>query len=218
MKSAKIIIFLILFLLAVFGSSFILPKFFTISSDFKQEFNRLYLENQSLKAQLESGLAVEIPAENFKVAKVYSSYPFNNRHEISIAAGKRDGLKELSPVVIDDAILIGQISRVYENYSLVRTIFDSDWRLSVKIGKSGIDALLVGGPEPRLTMIDKNKPVKEEEVVYSASSGFPYGVLIGRVKRVISSPTAVFQEAELSLSYGLDNKITEVRVLTGYGH
>ena len=119
--------------------------------------------------------------------------------------------------MLEPDVFIGRITRVYEDYSLVRTIFDPDWRLSVRIGENGINALLVGGPEPRLTTIDKNKILEEGSAVYSADREIPYGTLIGKIKKIIIAPSAVFQEAELELPYELNNEIRELKVLVGYG-
>lgn len=213
MRLTKFIIFFALAAFFLFGS-FIIPRFFRISSKLQQQFNELYLENQSLQGKLTANLPVS--NSKFKIAKVYSSYPFNDKNAIAITLGSDDGIQESMPVVLGSDVLIGQVVEVYEKYSLVQTIFDPDWRLAVRIGVANTNALLEGGIEPRLTTIDKNKLVKEDDFIYSAAKGFPYGALIGRVKKIASSPSAIFQEAELDLPYDFNNEIVEVKVLTSY--
>src|SRR3989338_5928745 len=206
----------LLILLAVFlFSSFIIPKFFRFSSKADQQINELYLENQSLKSRLTASLP-EFRGD-FKLAKVYSSYPFNDKNEIAINLGSADGIKESWPVVLGSDIVLGEVKKVFERYSLVRTIFDPEWRLAVRIGENKINALLEGGVEPSLTTIDKNKVIKEGDFIYAVAKGFPYGALIGKVQNISSSPSSIFQEASLALPYNFNNEIVEVKILTGYG-
>lgn len=214
MKSIKIISLLALLLIFIFGDSLIIPKFLRNGDKIYEELQKLKLEKEALEAQF---LVQAQKSENFKTGRVFSSYPFNNQNELFIALGRSDGIKESMPAVVDENIVIGQVIRVFEKYSIVRTIFDPEWRMSVRIGGRAADSLLVGGPEPMLTMIDKNKPIKEGDVVYSAVRGFPYGALIGKAGEVIISPSAVFQGAKLILPYDLNNELTEVKILTDYG-
>src|SRR3989344_6438665 len=171
----------LLILLAVFlFSSFIIPKFFRVSSKTNQQISELYLENQSLKSRLEANLP-EFKGE-LKLAKVYSSYPFNDKNEIAINLGSVDGIKESMPVVLGPDILLGEVKKVFEHYSLVRTIFDPEWRLAVRIGENKINALLEGGIEPSLTTIDKNKILNEGDFIYADAKGFPYGTFIVKIQ------------------------------------
>ena len=211
MHLIKIIVLSLLAAFFIFGN-FVVPRFFG-SSELEKEVSALKLENESLKSALtvksqESGVG--------KTARIYSTYPLNNRHELTIALGQVDGIKEGMPAVLAGNVVIGQVVKTAANYSSVRTVFDPDWKISVRIGNSASNALLAGGPEPKLTLIDKKFLINEGDVVYSAAKGFPYGAVIGRVGRILDSPTAVFKEAELILPYELDNKITELRVLTSY--
>lgn len=146
-------------------------------------------------------------------AKIYSTYPFNNRAEIVIGAGINDGVKEAMGVMVDGDFLLGQIVKVYENYSVVRTIFDPTWRLSVRIGPREVDALLEGGFVPHLTMIAKDAPIAEGQVVYSASKDFKYGLPLGKIHNITDSSTAVFLEGELETPYSL-NQVREVIVIS----
>ena len=208
-------IFSLAFLAAflIFGGNFIIPRFFE-GSKMEKEIAALKIENESLKA------ALKIPRQEIgalKTARVYSTYPFNNRHELLVALGQTDGIKEGMPAVLPGNVILGQVAKVFENHSLIRTVFDPEWKLSVRLGDVGINSLLVGGPEPRLTLINKKSPLNEGDLIYSAASGFPYGSLIGRVGQVIDSPTAVFKEAEVVFPYELDNKVTELQILISYG-
>lgn len=213
MRIAKFLIFLALAAFFIFGN-FVIPRFFQTSSSLERRLDELYLENQSLRAKS----VINLPSIESKsrTARVYSSYPFNDRNVITLALGSGDGIKESMPVVLGPNVLIGQVTEVYEKYSLAQTVFDADWRSAVRVGNNNINALLEGGSAPRLTTIDKNKMVKEGDFIYSAAKGFPYGALVGKVKKIITSPSAIFQEAEIELPYDWNNEIVEVAILTSY--
>ncbi len=135
------------------------------------------------------------------VAQVYSTYPLNYKNLLSINAGLADGVTVGMPVTAEGNILIGQIIEVSGSQSLVRTIFDKDWSLPVRIGAAEKDALLVGGQNPRLTLIDKNAEIHSGDVVVSAKKDLPYGLKVGEVAVVQQSVSSSFKEAGLIFSY-----------------
>jgi len=188
------------------------PKFFNFGSDLAAEVRRLRLENENLKSQL---IMPQQSIGSIKTAHIYASYPFNDRHEITLAVGAIDGIKEGMPVMIGDRVVLGKIKKVFPRYSIVLTVFDAEWRLPTRIA-SGINALMVGGSEPKLTMIDKNREVHPGDLVYAAAKGFPYGALIGKIQNVSRAVGVPFQEAGLELPYRLDNNLIEAQVLLEY--
>ena len=181
---------------------------------FDDELNALKSENQALKAQILELNNKIIPLKSDAViGQVFSSYPFNNKNLLSINVGENQGIKELMPVTLEGYTLVGQISKVFKNYSLVKTIFSPDWQIPVRIGEKKIPALLVGGPNLKLTMIVNDKPNFENQPIFAASQDLPYGLNIGAVTDVQNnSDTGVFQEANIDLDYDFDN-LTELSVL-----
>lgn len=146
------------------------------------------------------------------IAPVYSTFPFNQKHLLAINAGASDGLSPGMAVTVDGNYLIGRILEVSEKQSLVQTIFDSDWTLPVRVGAMSYDALLVGGQNPRLTLIDKNDLLQTGDPVFSAQKEFPYGLPVGEVGVVNNLVARSFQEAELTLSYTI-RSLREVAVI-----
>ncbi len=134
-------------------------------------------------------------------ASVFSSYPLNYKNLLSINAGLADGVTVGMPVTLEGNILIGQIIEVSESQSLVRTVFDKDWSLPVRIGAAERDALLVGGQNPKLTLIDKNAEIHPGDVVVSAKKDLPYGLKVGEIATVAESVSSSFKEASLIFSY-----------------
>ncbi|MBI3589696.1 MAG: rod shape-determining protein MreC [Candidatus Liptonbacteria bacterium] len=179
------------------------------------ERERLTLENESLKAELIKlgDLKEQLPkiTTDFTPALVYSRYPFNLKNEILLNAGRGQGIgvnqavtlfvKEKSGLLKNDEILLGRIKEVKERTSLVTTIFDPEWKSEAKIGKPGVEALVIGGGEPRLTLIKKEAKIQEGEVVYSTDERFPYGLPLGEVWNIGWSKDQLFQEADLKMNY-----------------
>lgn len=179
----------------------------------KDELQSLRLENASLRAQVAEISNNITPFKSDSLgAKVFSSYPFNNKNILSINVGTEQGVEEGMPVVVGDQILVGQITQAFKNYSLVRTLFSPDWELPVRIGDKKVPALLIGGPELSLTMIVNDKPIFEGQDIFLAKQDLPYGLKVGEVVNVKKdSATGVFQEAGIRLDYDL-NDITDLSV------
>ena len=134
------------------------------------------------------------------VADVYSRYPFNFKNELLADAGTKDGVKN-GGAAIFEGMLVGKIIEVKDETAIIQTVFDPGFSLPVRIGKSKTDALLVGGVEPKLTMIPKNADITPGDLVYSASADFEYGLLLGTAGTPAISGTNVFSEAPLILGY-----------------
>jgi rod shape-determining protein MreC len=187
----------------------------------KEMFSRvdLYDENLSLKRQNED-LRAEINrlqttdyrlrTGKYITAKVFSTYPFNIKNQLTIDAGKKQDIKKGGAATIGENILVGQITDVFENYSVIRTIFDPKWQLSIRIGSEEINGLLQGGNEPKITLIEK--PVKAGDIVYSASADFPYGLKIGEISEIKETSSGIFKEAGIKLPYNI-NELREVNVV-----
>ena len=134
-------------------------------------------------------------------AHVFSSYPFNHRGLIEIDAGSGEGIREGMGVAASGLFLLGRIETVSPHTSIVKTIFDNDVSLPVKIGKQGIDALLVGGRTPRLTLIVKDAEIAPGDQVYSTGAHFPYGLAVGELLKIHSDSGGAFREASIMLPY-----------------
>lgn len=168
----------------------------------------LRLENEDLRAQIlafQNGSSfVERPEGRFVKAKIYSSYPFNNRSLVTVNAGVEAGIRPLQAVMAGgEGLLFGQVVETGEGYSLVRTVADEGWEIPVRVGTEETDGLFVGGRAPRLTLVVKGKPLYEGDAVYTATRSFPYALTIGKVSAVRAGPAAAFQEADVVIPYGV---------------
>ncbi len=184
----------------------------------------LALENGSLKAELANLRAFKkenSPSpENFLQASVYSNYPFNFKSELLADKGGKDGVKTGQPVVVlfsSGKVVVGKIKEVFGNNSLIQTIFDSRFQTSVRIGEYGVNSLLKGGNNPKLTLIPKDAKIGEGDAVYSVSPDYPFGMAVGLAKNIHLSPDQFFSEADLETAYN-PNDFQSVFIDTAYNN
>jgi rod shape-determining protein MreC len=167
----------------------------------------LAAENQSLKAELAKlqNIKSQIPEKPpaFVRAMVYSRYPLNFKDEMLLSAGRNEGVA-LGSVVVFEGVLVGKISKVFDDMSLVQTIFDSRFQSAVRVGTAGVDALLKGGSLPEIDLIPLKAKIESGDIVYTVSPDFPYGLPVGEVESIKVSANQLFQEATLSFAYDIN--------------
>lgn len=169
------------------------------ASNLKERIASLEMENQYLRSQLQG----KGNGGGEQSIKVYSSYPFNSRDEIAIAAGANHGIEPGDAVVHAGNILVGRVRNVFKSSSVVTTIFDPSWEVPVRIGEGEVDALMQGGNELKLVLISQDKHIEEGDLVVVASENLPYGLELGFVGIIESVPGGVFKEATLEPSLQL---------------
>lgn len=182
--------------------------------DSARQIAALKLENAGLEAKILALQLRQPAAANslYLTAKIYSSYPFNDKHLFTIAAGRAAGIQPGQVVLAGENLLVGEVRAVYEGFSEVGSLFSPDWKSPVKIGLEGVDGLLVGGPDPKVIMIVKDRPAAEGMAVYAADKRFPYGLKIGEIKRLHPSTDGFFREAAVAVPYNF-NELLEVLVV-----
>lgn len=211
MKRYILAVSIVILLIVIFFTGFFVKK-----ERFFDENIQLKKENENLKAELQ-GLKIEnfqakISQDGFLTVKVFSTYPFNIKSQITVNAGEAQGIKKLMPALFGKNILVGQVSETSKNYSSIQTIFDPNWQLPVRIGEKEINGLLQGGNEPKITFIEKDKPIVVGDAVYSAKQGFPLGLKVGEISEVKESAPGVFKEAVLTTPFNIGD-LREVEIL-----
>lgn len=169
----------------------------------------LLAENQVLKAEVAalaevkrlldlSGTAGGLPVV------VLSRYPLNFKNRILIAAGANAGVAAGQAVILPERILIGRVINVFSNTSLVQTVFDPGFQAAVRVGGAGVEALLTGGGEPKLTFVPRDAELKSGDIVYTADPAFPYGLPVAEVGEIHLPEGELFREATLKFAYGIN--------------
>ncbi len=136
-------------------------------------------ENEDLKVQIFNDNL--LPSDT---VKVYSIYPFNNVKEIAIAGGETALQAKDQVVTYGKNILVGKIQAVFEDHSVVETIFDPTFKVEVRVGESEADGLFTGGNILRLSLLSKKANIKVGDMVVTAAKGYPYGLEVGKVKEI----------------------------------
>ncbi len=148
----------------------------------------------------------------YRTAKVFSTYPFNMKNQITVDAGELEGVRVGMVVTVGKSILLGRVKEVLPRVSIVQTIFDSQFEIPVRIGVEEVDSLFEGGGEPKVVLIDKAKRVEVGDVVLSADSSFPYGLKMGEVSEIRGGAAGIFKEAVVKTPFIL-GEIREVNLL-----
>lgn len=229
MRQGILLGLIIALLVGTFFTDIFIPKHFLTASlvsisnkfgaDLSKENNSLKLENESLKAQLQK-LQIFFPAsEDSKknelsikciLAKVFSTYPFNIKGALTIDKGSNDKIKNGQVVLASENILLGQISEVYDDSSVVRTIYDPNWQLPVKIGEEKINGLFVGGNDPKITLLEK--PVKVGDAVFVNSKDFPELIKLGEIKEMKQESGGILKEVAIIKTLYNINSLDEVYI------
>jgi cell shape-determining protein MreC len=168
----------------------------------------LAAQNDVLQAQLATlqVVASQLPTStpNSIRAMVYSRYPMNFRNELLVNAGSDENVVSGDAVTFQ-GMLIGQVQKVFENESLIQTIFDNNLKMPVRIGSAGTDGLLQGGADPVVGSIASTAAIAPGDLVYSAAPGIPYAQPIAEVVATSTSADSLFQQATLSFPYNVNN-------------
>ncbi len=179
-----------------------------LSSLFSRQYTiqELTLENESLKQQLES---LHIPREkkeryHYKIARVYSQYPFNDAASIIVDLGSDDGITVGMPVMVKEGIFLGKVKNVKRTQSEIETIFSPEWKMSVNIGKNMIKAVLNGAPTPGIDLIPIDENVSFGDKVTNNTSDFPMGALLGTISEINKNANDVWKRSSLKTPYKIE--------------
>jgi len=188
---------------SVLASPLLIVTSISRSQSLRETADMLLLENEALKGEVAALQKTSLLAREPQIreTRVFSSYPFNHRNLLMIDHGVDEGFRPGWGVAAEKSLLLGKIIEVFSHTSRVQTIFDADMTLPVKIGAKEVDALLVGGRIPKLTLIEKDARIFPGDEVYSSGSDFPYGLRVGEVLELLPEPSSAFQEASLTIPY-----------------
>jgi cell shape-determining protein MreC len=185
-----------------------------------QSVQDLETENAALRAELENYSSLKEAVLHFTpdllTAVLYSAYPWNAKHSIVIGAGSDEGVG-VGMAVEENGVLLGVVVQSFAHTSEVRTVFDKNFEMPVKIGADRVDGLLKGGTVPEVTLIAKAKQVVRGDSVYSASAEVPFGMPLGMIGKTTSMEGEIWESALLDLTYDFAN-IPAVQVITNFSH
>lgn len=202
-------------------------SWFSARKDDLSELRDVMAENKTLNAkiaELQNKNALSVEEKNelnqlrelFELSEQYSSYDTvasriinmdssNWFSTFTIDKGSKDGI-EVDMNVIGDGGLIGIVSEVGDNYSIVRSIIDDESNVYAQFASTS-DRCIVKGSlqllnEGVLKVFDIKKDANISEgdmiVTSSISSKFLPGILIGYVKNIENDPNNLTKSAYLT--------------------
>ncbi len=160
------------------------------------ELEEMTWENKLLRKQLDLS-----PKENLKLISSFiigKSSPELGQY-ITIDKGRNSGIEKNQAVIASSGILVGKVIETSFKTSKIILITDINSSVSAIIQETRASGIVKGehGIGLIMEMIPRGEEIKSEEtVITSGLEGFfPKGLLIGKIKNAISSPSSIFQKA-----------------------
>lgn len=150
-----------------------------------QQASELAVENDRLRTLL--GAREKVGNAAMLAAVLYESRDRFSR-KLVLHAGANDGIRAGSPV-IDDAGVVGQVTRTFNETSEVTLLTDKDQSIPVQILRNGLRGVAFGGSEPGtldLRFMAANADIVDGDVaITSGLDGvYPSGLMVATVARV----------------------------------
>lgn len=192
---------------------------FFSSQNIKREDESLKAKNKELLSELlllrevkgeneflRNAMGIDIDKEfDLILAEVVGKDIF--RDSILINKGLKDGVKKNQPVLTSQKTLLGKIGEVYENFSEVVLISNTEISFDAKVSETDIFGVVKGKGRSEIVLefVPKKKELKVGNVVVSAALGgiFPEGILVGEIQEVKKSDTDPFQSARMKPSFDI---------------
>jgi rod shape-determining protein MreC len=130
-------------------------------------------------------------------------------HKIVLHLGLEDGVQTGNPV-IDDAGVVGQVTRAFRNTAEVTLLTDKDQSIPIQIVRNGLRGIAFGGVDPGtldLRFMAANADVENGDIaVTSGLDGvYPEGLPVGRVDLVERAAKDQFARIVLKPTAGVEN-------------
>lgn len=169
------------------------------------ELKKIEDENVSLKEMLE----IKKTYQHFKILTAKISYREHDNwsQTFKINVGQNDGVKKGQAVVCKNG-LVGYISNVEENESLVTTLLDPSSSVSVTTSALNEPAILKGDLELKaqnklkLEFIQLDAQVSISDVVYTSGIGslYPQSIPVGTVTEIVNGKNDINRHAIVELN------------------
>ncbi len=154
-------------------------------------------EYNKLKKMVEYQQEQNIPTI---VGKVIGNSTIETRTYITIDKGSNDGI-ERGMSVRTDAGLVGTISGVSENNSIIETLRNKHIKVAIKTQRTNTQGILVwqGGSEMNIEKISSDYDVQTGDIVLTSnmSNKYPVDIPIGQITGVEENPASFFYDIQL---------------------
>jgi rod shape-determining protein MreC len=124
-----------------------------------------------------------------------------------INKGAKAGVKNDTPVITQQKVLIGKIDEVFENFSRIQLISNKKSSFDARVLGREVQGLVKGGGNFKISfdLVPQYEEVKEGELITTTALGgiFPAGLLVGQIKGVKKSDIEPFQQIEISPAFDI---------------
>lgn len=132
-----------------------------------------------------------------------------------INKGSADGIS-VGDAVIDEQGLVGRVDVVFRRSARVRLIFDPNVTISVMDEVTSQSGLLSGDNDRLiLRVFNADEPVREGNVIVTAGSRFPPGIVVGTVKETAADDAGFGLDTEVIAAIN-PSRLDYVKVIVGY--
>jgi len=168
------------------------------------QMKELQHENEILKKEL--NFIQNKDTEKLIPAQIISYSPNSYIRSFKLDKGSKDGVKKNQPV-ISSGFLIGIINEVYDNTSDVLFISDTNSLIPVMLQDSRATGLLQGGLQGLIVReIALDSEIQEGEmVITSGYENLPSSIPIGKVTKIISAESEIFQKVMIESPINFNN-------------
>ena len=161
-------------------------------ADETQRLREAKLENLHLRQLL--GLKNQLPYK-LTATRVVNKNLTLLRNTITVNVGSTDSVQQYMPVVSDGG-LVGIVTLVFQHYSMINILLNTEFRVSGKVQRSRVDGIVMwDGKSLALKNVPKLRDVKVGDVVTTSeySNAFPSDIRIGLVSEVHEQPGSLFK-------------------------
>lgn len=207
-------------------------------------YEELEAENEILRAQIAEmeDTARQAEVVNRENERLRNILNFNSTHEdyqevdayiiswdstdwsstLTVNRGSKAGIEENMCAITDNGEVVGLVTEVGENYSVIKTVLDSTLEISTNIATSGYNGMVKGGyisgSETLLRMdyLPSSSIIRNnDQVVTSGSTVYPRGLIVGYVVDAGFEDTGVAKFALLDPAADIQ-ALEQIFIITEY--
>jgi len=186
----------------------------TVPNNVAEQMGILVAENARLKAECQDYQEISrqlgtSTKEGFKtIGARVAARPIDTFHaQLLLNRGVQDGLILGAPVVIQDAVVVGFISQLFEKTAVLQLLTSPHLTFPAEViaMESRSKGLVQGKSYTSIEMISIPRDVElkiGQEVVTAAQEGLvPYGLVVGQISEMKDEQYEPYQRARLEISY-----------------
>lgn len=162
-------------------------------------------ENEFLRQALD--LEKEKDGRKIVLADILSFDPFQANDSFIINKGRRDGVKENDPVILQGNVAVGRVKEVGEKDSHVLLLTSPQSKITVVSENDAAKGVVLGSASGALTLDlvlkDAELHVGEIFLASGLDGVFKRGYLIGELTKITSGDSAPFQQASMKPFFSL---------------